>query len=41
MTINEFLKSLSDFMWTFGWIGSFFIFVSLNEDDKDKKDGKK
>lgn len=41
MTVEQFLKSLSDFMWTFGWIGSFFIFVSLNEDDKGKKDGKK
>ena len=41
MTVEQFLKSLSDFMWTFGWIGSFFILVSLTEDDKDKKDEKK
>lgn len=36
MTLEQFLKSLSDFMWTFGWIVSFFIFISLNEDYKDK-----
>lgn len=36
MTINEFLRSLSDFLWTFGWIGSFFIFAKLNEDKKKK-----
>ena len=36
MTVNEFLRSLSDFMWTFCWIGSFFIFTKLNEDKKKK-----
>lgn len=37
MTVNEFLRSLSDFMWIFGWIGSFFIFASMNDRDKDDK----
>lgn len=37
MTVNEFLRSLSDFMWTFGWIESFFIFARMNDRDKDDK----
>lgn len=37
MTTNEFLRSLSDFLWTFGWIGTFLL---MTKDDHNKDDKK-
>lgn len=35
MTVNEFLRSLSDFMWTFGWIGTYLLVTRIINKDKD------
>ena len=35
MTVNEFLRSLSDFMWVFGWIGTYLLFTMTSNKDKD------
>lgn len=35
MTVNEFLKSLSDFLWFFGFVGTYLLVTRTTNKDKD------